>query len=127
MYPEVNITAETVVVNETNPAVLTCVSTGIPEPNNMWFVDPSMPDEGGNMVMMKPIVPDGINFNISSTTRVLGSQNIEVTSTLTVYNTAMESTGVYTCVAINDLNTVMDTAQLIVQCKNLITTTLNLY
>ena len=126
MYPEVNITAETVVVNETNPAVLTCVSTGIPEPNNTWFVDPSMPDEGGNMVMMEPIGSDGINFNISSTTRVLGSQNIEVTSTLTVYNTAMESTGVYTCVTMNSLGTVMDTAELIVQCKNLITTTLRL-
>ena len=118
MYPEVNITAETVVVNETNPAVLTCVSTGIPEPNIMWMVAPSFfRSGGGGGNMMIPIDSDGINFNISSTTRVLGSQNIEVTSTLTVYNTAMESTGVYTCVAMNSLGTVMDTAELIVQCE----------
>ena len=116
MYPEVNITEETVVVNETNPAVLTCVSTGIPEPNIMWMVAPSSFMSGGG-VMMIPIDSDGLNFNISSTTRVLGSQNIEVTSTLTVYNTAMESTGVYTCVVMNSLGTVMDTAELIVQCE----------
>ena len=113
-----NITEETVVVNETNPAVLTCVFTGIPEPNNTWMVAPSsFMSGGGGANMMKPIVSDGINFNISSTTRVLGSQNIEVTSTLTVYNTGMESTGVYTCVAMNSLGTVMDTAELIVQCE----------
>ena len=113
-----NITEETVVVNETNPAVLTCVSTGIPEPNIMWMVAPSsFMSGGGRANMMELIDSDGINFKISSTTRVLGSQNIEVTSTLTVYSTAMESTGVYTCVAMNSLDTVMDTAELIVQCE----------
>ena len=118
MSPEVNITEETVVVNETNPAFLTCVSTGIPEPNIMWMVAPSsFMSGGGRANMMELIDSDGINFNISSTTRVLGSQNIEVTSTLTVYNTAMESTGVYTCEAMNSLGTVMDTAELIVKCE----------
>ena len=65
------------------------------------------------------ISSDGIKFNISSTSRVLGSQNIEVTSTLTVYSTTTDATGVYTCVAMNSLDTVMDTAELIVQCENL--------
>ena len=118
MFPEVYITEETVVVNETNPVFLTCVSTGIPGPNIMWMVAPTFfMSGGGGANMMIPIDSDGINFNISSTTRVLGSQNIEVTSTLTVYNTATESTGVYTCVAVNSLDTVIDTAELIVQCE----------
>ena len=39
--------------------------------------------------MMVPIDSDGTDYTISSTTRVLGSQNIEVTSTLTVLNTNM--------------------------------------
>ena len=67
--------------------------------------------------MMVPIDSDGIDYTISSTTRVLGSQNIEVTSTLTVLNTDMNDSGVYTCEAMNSLGSVNDTAELIVQCK----------
>ena len=67
--------------------------------------------------MMVPIDSDGIDYTISSTTRVLGSQNIEVTSTLTVLNTDMNDSGVYTCEAMNSLGSVNDTAELIVQCE----------
>ena len=67
--------------------------------------------------MMVPIDSDGIDYTISSTTRVLGSQNIEVTNTLTVHNTDMNDSGVYTCEAMNSLGSVNDTAELIVQCK----------
>ena len=74
--------------------------------------------------MMVPIDSDGIDYSISSTTRVLGSQNIEVTSTLTVHNTAMNDSGVYTCEAMNSLGSVNDTAELIVQCKCLVAATL---
>ena len=70
--------------------------------------------------MMVPIDSDSIDYTISSTIRVLGSQNIEVTSTLTVHNTAMNDSGVYTCEAMNSLGSVNDTAELIVQCKYLI-------
>ena len=111
MYPEVNITAETVVVNETNPAVLACVSTGIPEPNIMWMVAPSMPDEGGYMM----IDSDGIKYDISSTTRVLDSQNIEVTSTLAVFNTSVNDSGTYSCLATNFAGSAVDTAELTVE------------
>ena len=125
--PEVDITAETFVVNETNPAVLTCVATGIPAPSITWFVDASFfMLGGGGGSMMVPIDSDGIDYSISSTTRVLGSQNIEVTSTLTVHNTAMNDSGVYTCEAMNSLGSVNDTAELIVQCKCLVAATLTL-
>ena len=67
--------------------------------------------------MMVPIDSDGIDYTISSATRMLGSQNIEVTSTLTVLNTDMNDSGVYTCEAMNNLGSVNDTAELIVQCK----------
>ena len=113
-----DITEETFVVNETNPATLTCVATGIPEPNITWSVAPSFfTPVGGGGSMMVPIDSDGIDYTISSTTRVLGSQNIEVTSTLTVLNTDMNDSGVYTCEAMNSLGSVNDTAELIVQCK----------
>ena len=122
-----DITKETFVVNETNPAILTCVATGIPAPNISWFVDPSffMPGGGGGS-MVAPIDSDGIDYSISSTTRVLGSQNIEVTSTLTVHNTAMNDSGVYTCEAMNSLGSVTDTAGLVVQCKCLVAAKLRL-
>ena len=112
MSPEVDITEETVVVNETNPAVLTCVSTGIPEPNIMWFVNPSMPGGGGGNMMINS---DGSKYNITSTTRVLGSQNIEVTSTLTVLETSVSDAGTYTCSATNLAGTASGTAELTVQ------------
>ena len=113
-----DITEETFVVNETNPATLTCVATGIPQPNITWSVAPSFfTPVGGGGSMMVPIDSDGIDYTISSTTRVLGSQNIEVTSTLTVLNTDMNDSGVYTCEAMNSLGSVNDTAELIVQCK----------
>ena len=67
--------------------------------------------------MMVPIDSDGNDYSISSTTRVLGSLNIEVTSTLTVLNTDMSDSGVYTCEAKNSIGSVNDTAELIVQCK----------
>ena len=67
--------------------------------------------------MMVPIDSDGIDYTISTTTSVLGSQNIEVTSTLTVLNTDMNDSGVYTCEAVNGLCSVNDTVELIVQCK----------
>ena len=67
--------------------------------------------------MMVPMVSDGIDYTISTTTSVLGSQNIEVTSTLTVLNTDMNDSGVYTCEAVNGLRSVNDTVELIVQCK----------
>ena len=76
--------------------------------------------------MMVPSDSDGIDYSISSTTRVLGSQNIEVTSTLTVHNTAMNNSGVYTCEAMNSLGSVTDAAELIVQCKCLVAATLRL-
>ena len=119
-----DIPEETYVVNETNPAILTCVATGIPAPNTSWFLAPSfMLDGGGDM--MVPI-DSGIDYNITSTTRVLSSQNIEVTSTLTVHNTAMTDTGVYTCEAMNSVGRVNDMAELIVQCKCIVVATLNL-
>ena len=125
--PEGSITEETIVVNENNPANLTCVATGIPAPNISWFVDPSFfMLGGGGGSMMVPIDSNGIDYSISSTTRVLGSQNIEVTSTLTVHNTAMNDSGVYTCEAMNSLGSVNDTAELIVQCKCLVAATLRL-
>ena len=112
-----NITEEAFVVNETNPAIFTCVAAGIPQPNITWSVAPSFFTliRGGDTMM--PIDSDGIDYTISSTTRVLGSQNIEVTSTLTVLNTDMNDSGVYTCEAMNSLGSVNDTAELIVQCK----------
>ena len=67
--------------------------------------------------MTVAIDSDGIDYTISSTTRVLGSQNIEVTSTLTVLNTDMSDSGVYTCESMNSLGSVYDTAELIVQCE----------
>ena len=113
-----DITAETFVANESNPAILTCVATSIPAPNITWFVAPSffmvVGREGSTTVHINS---DGIEYNITSTTRVLSSQNIEVTSTLTVYNTTMNSSGVYTCAAMNSFGRVNDTAELIVQCK----------
>ena len=113
-----DITEETFVVNETKPATLTCVATGIPEPNITWSVAPSsFTSVGGGGSMMVPIDSDDIDYTISSTTRVLGSQNIEVTSTLTVLNTDMNDSGVYTCEAMNSLGSVNDAAELIVQCK----------
>ena len=124
--PEVDITEETFVVNETNPAVLTCVATGIPAPNITWFVDPSFFMLGGGGGSMMVSIDYGIDYNISSTTRVLGNQNMEVTSTLTVHNTAMNDSGVYTCEAMNSLGSVTDTAELIVQCKCFVTATLRL-
>ena len=76
--------------------------------------------------MVVSIDSDGIDYSISSTTRELGSQNIEVTSTLTVHNTAMNGSEVYTCEAMNSLGSVNDTAELIVQCKCLVAATLRL-
>ena len=119
-----DIPEETYVVNETNPAILTCVATGIPAPNISWFVAPSFRLNGGGDMMVP--IDSGIDYNITSTTRVLSSQNIEVTSTLTVHNTAVTDTGVYTCEAMNSLGRVNDTAELIVQCKCILAATLNL-
>ena len=106
--PEVNITAETVVVNETNPAVLTCVSTGIPEPEIMWF------REGVNMM----IDSDGTKYNISSTTRMLGNRNMEVTSTLTVFDTSVSDSGIYSCSATNLAGSAVDATELTVEGMN---------
>ena len=121
LYPvplEVDITEEVFVVNETNPATLTCVATGIPEPNITWSVAPSsFAPVGGGGSMMVPIDSDDIDYTISSTTRALGSQNIEVTSTLIVHNTTMADSGVYSCEAMNAISSVNGTAELIVQCK----------
>ena len=116
VFPEVDIIAESTVVNETNDAVFTCVSTGIPEPSIMWFVYPSffMSSGGGGSMTVDS---DGMENLISCTTRVLDSQNIEVTSTLTVHRTHMNNSGIYTCEAMNSLSAVRDTAELIVQCK----------
>ena len=116
-----DIPEETFVVNETNPAILTCVATGIPAPNISWSVAPSSMPVGGGDSTIVPI-NNGVDYNISSTTRVLGSQNIEA-STLTVYNTAMTDSGVYTCEAMNSLGRVNDTAELIVQCKCIVAAT----
>ena len=117
---EVDIPEETFVVNETYPAILTCVATGIPAPNISWFVAPSFRLNGGGDMM----IDSGMDYNISSTLQVLSSQNIEVTSTLTVNNTAVIDSGVYTCEAMNNLGRVNDTAELIVQCICIVSATL---
>ena len=97
-----NITAESV-VDETNPAVLTCVATGVPEPNISWSVDTMSIDS------------DDIKYSISTTTRVLDSQNIEVTSTLTVFDTSVDDSGIYSCESVNLAGSAMDTTELTVQ------------
>ena len=90
-------------MDETNPAVLTCVATGVPEPNILWSVD------------TMPINSDGIKYSISNTTRVLDSQNTEVTSTLTVDDTSVDDSGMYSCESVNMAGSAMDTTELTVQ------------
>ena len=101
---EVNISTVAVVVNETNPAILTCVATGIPEPNITWSVAPSM-----------PIVLDGVKYTISTARNVLDSQNIAVTSTLTISDTSVGDSGTYSCEAENAAGAAVGTTELTVQ------------
>ena len=101
--PEVDITTVAVVVNETNPATLTCVATGIPEPNIMWSVAPSVP------------IVDGFKYTISTDRNVQDSQNIAVTSSLTISDTSVGDSGTYSCEAENAAGAAVGTTELTVQ------------
>ena len=92
-----------VVVNETNPATLTCVATGIPEPNITWSVDLSMP------------IVDGFKYTISTDRNVQDSQNIAVTSSLTISDTSVGDSGTYSCEAENAAGAAEGTTELTVQ------------
>ena len=101
--PEVDITEGTFVVNETNPATLTCVATGIPQPNITWSMDLSVP------------IVDGFKYTISTDRNVQDSQNIAVTSSLTISDTSVGDTGTYNCEAENAAGAAVGTTELTVQ------------
>ena len=91
-----NITEETFVVNETNPATLTCVATGIPQPNITWSV-----------------TIDTVVSPLENTTLGLG----RVTSYLRLSVTCPSDAGVYECVPSNLLGRSTDRTNLTVHCE----------
>ena len=99
-------------VNETESADLTCTVTGTPQPNITWYVL----RDGSGVTRME--VVEGTKYSINESVSTGGDKNIQVVSVLTVSNTTMDDTGVYTCNGSNGRGSDEDTGRLTVQSED---------
>ena len=99
-----------VTVNETESADLTCTVTGTPQPNITWYM---LTDSSNGPVE----VIENTRYTIVEAVSTEGDKNMQVVSVLTISNTTMDDTGVYTCNATNVQGSDVDSGRLDVQCE----------
>ena len=99
-----------VTVNETESADLTCTVTGTPQPNITWYM---LTDSSNGTVE----VIENTRYDITEAVSTEGDKNMQVVSVLTISNTTMDDTGVYTCNATNVQGSDVDSGRLDVQCE----------
>ena len=100
-----------VTVNETESADLTCTVTGTPQPNITWYV---LTDSSNGTVE----VIENTRYDIMEAVSTEGDKNMQVVSVLTISNTTMDDTGVYTCNATNVQGSDVDSGRLDIQCES---------
>ena len=99
-----------VTVNETESADLTCTVTGAPQPNITWYI---LTDSSNGTVE----VIENTRYTIVEAVSTERDKNVQVVSVLTISNTTMDDTGVYTCNATNVQGSDEDSGRLDVQCE----------
>ena len=99
-----------VTVNETESADLTCTVTGTPRPNITWYM--LTDSSNGTVEVIK-----NTRYDIMEAVSTGGDKNMQVVSVLTISNTTMDDTGVYTCNATNVQGSDVDSGRLDVQCE----------
>ena len=97
-------------VNETESADLNCTVTGTPRPNIAWYM---LTDSSNGTVE----VIENTRYTIVEAVSTGGDKNMQVVSVLTISNTTMDDTGVYTCNATNVQGSDVDSGRLDVQCE----------
>ena len=103
-----------VTVNKTESADLTCTVTGTPRPNIKWYM---LTDSSNDTVE----VIENTRYTIVEAVSTGGDKNMQVVSVLTISNTKIDDTGVYTCDATNVQGSDTVGVMLTVQCTSLCT------